>query len=59
MSELESRVQNNRAKMESLMDTSQKNSDALISNKNVIKDRRETMMGNRDKILANKDKIFG
>ena len=59
MSELESRVQSNRAKMESLMNTSQENSqDALMSNKNAIKDRRNSMMSNRDKILANKDKIF-
>ena len=58
MSELESRVKSNRAKMESLMNTSQENSDALMSNKNAIKDRRNSMMTNRDKILANKDKIF-
>ena len=58
MEELEERVSYNRSKMESLMSTSEKNSEALMENKKGISDRRQLMMSNREKITANKSKIF-
>ena len=58
MAELEERVSANRAKMESLIDSSNKNSEALMENKKGISDRRQLMMSNREKIMGNKSKIF-
>ena len=58
MAELEERVSANRAKMESLISTSEKNSESLMENKKGIGDRRQLMMSNREKITANKSKIF-
>ena len=58
MAELEERVSTNRAIMESLISTSEKNSESLMENKKGIGDRRQLMMSNREKIMANKSKIF-
>ena len=58
MAELEERVSSNRAKMESLISTSEKNSESLMENTKGIGDRRQLMMSNREKIMANKSKIF-
>ena len=58
MAELEERVSSNRAKMELLISTSEKNSESLMENKKGISDRRQSMMSNRKKIKANKSKIF-
>ena len=58
MAELEERVSSNRAKMEALISTSEKNSESLMENKKGISDRRQLMMSNREKITANKSKIF-
>ena len=57
MKMLEKNVKNNRKKMTELIFKSQKNSDALIENKKLIKQRRNTAMANREKILANKSLI--
>ena len=54
MNQLEKNVKNNRKKMTELISKSQKNSDELMQNKNLIKQRRNSAMSNRDKILANK-----
>ena len=54
MKQLEKNVKNNRKKMTDLISKSQKNSDALMENKNLIKQRRKSAMANREKILANK-----
>ena len=54
MKMLEKNVKNNRKKMTDLISKSQINSDALMQNKNLIKQRRKSAMANREKILANK-----
>ena len=54
MNQLEKNVKNNRKKMTELISKSQKNSDELMQNKNLIKQRRNSAMSNRDKIIANK-----
>jgi len=54
MNQLEKNVKNNRKKMTELISKSQKNSDELMQNKNLIKQRRNSAMSNRNKILANK-----
>ena len=59
MNDLETRVAANREKMESLVNTSEENAQALADNKKAIGERRSAMLANRDKIMANKDKIFG
>ena len=58
MAELEDNIKNNREKMEALITKSQQNSDSLIENKNLIKERRESIISNRDAIMNNKSKIF-
>ena len=57
MKMLEKNVKNNRKVMVDLISKSQKNSDALMQNKNLIKLRRNSAMANREKILANKSLI--
>ncbi len=57
MKQLEKNVKNNKKKMIELISKSQKNSDALMQNKNLIKQRRNAAMANREKILANKSLI--
>ena len=57
MSQLEKNVKNNRKRMNELFNKSQKNSDALMQNKNLIKQRRNSAMANREKIMANKASI--
>ena len=57
MKQLEKNVKNNRKRMTDLIAISQKNSDALMQNKNLIKQRRNSAINNRDKILANKSLI--
>ena len=57
MKKLEKNVKNNRKMMTDLISKSQKNSDDLISNKNQIKQRRNSALTNRAKILANKSLI--
>ena len=59
MADLEKRVADNREKMESLVNTSEANAQALADNKKAIGERRGAMLANRNKITANKDKIFG
>ena len=54
MKQLEKNVKDNRKRMTDLIAKSQKNSDALMQNKNLIKQRRNSAMTNRQKILANK-----
>ena len=57
MKYLEKNVKNNRKRMNDLFLKSQKNSDSLMQNKNLIKQRRNSALSNRDKILANKSLI--
>ena len=57
MKSLEKNVKNNRKRMNDLFLMSQKNSDFLMQNKSLIKQRRNSALSNRDKILANKSLI--
>ena len=57
MKQLETNIKNNRKMMADLITKSQKNANDLISNKNQIKQRRNTAMANRERILANKELI--
>ena len=58
MSKLEGRVKKNREKMETLISTSEENSQKLIENKNVITERRSSIMANLETISENKAQIF-
>ena len=54
MASLEKNVKNNRKRMSDLMNKSEKNADALMQNKGLIKQRRKSALSNREKIIANK-----
>lgn len=58
MSELESKVLKNRVRMEEIISKSQENTNSLIENKILIKERRESIVQNRDGIIQNKINIF-
>ena len=57
MKQLEKNVKNNSRRMTDLINKSQKNSDLLMQNKSLIKQRRNSALSNREKILANKSLI--
>ena len=58
MSELEGRVNKNREKMERLIATSEENTQKTIENKNIITERRSSIMANRETISENKSQIM-
>ena len=58
MQDLMASAERNRARMNSVINTSLDNSDALIQNKSEIAERRESIMKNRGALLTNKNRIL-